>query len=62
MLSDEFENFEKGAPVHARLHELLGNGIFNTDGESTRISRLFDGAHECYFDSGFSWSRRFASA
>lgn len=32
-LKTNFENYVKGHMVHERLEELLGNGIFNTDGQ-----------------------------
>lgn len=39
MLKGNFDNYEKGAEFHKRFVELLGNGIFNTDGENWRHQR-----------------------
>lgn len=46
VLKDKFANYEKGPEFHHRFVELLGDGIFNADGESwskqrTTASHLF---------------------
>ena len=43
MLADNFDAFEKGAPFHQRFRELLGNGIFNADGNRTSLPSLVVG-------------------
>ena len=39
VLKTSFENFEKGPVFHSRFHDLLGDGIFATDGEEWRLQR-----------------------
>jgi hypothetical protein len=39
ILSDNFDNFEKGDLFKKRLTEMLGNGIFNADGERKSCKR-----------------------
>lgn len=34
-----FENYEKGDHFSSMLHDLLGDGIFNSDGEAWRVQR-----------------------
>ncbi|KAI8810653.1 cytochrome P450 [Cladochytrium replicatum] len=39
VLRTKFESFEKGADFRDRFHDVLGNGIFNSDGEQWRKQR-----------------------
>ncbi|XP_011625964.2 cytochrome P450 94C1 [Amborella trichopoda] len=39
ILKTQFENYPKGKPFHTILHDLLGRGIFNVDGELWRFQR-----------------------
>jgi len=39
ILQDEFNNFEKGEPFDVVFRDLLGDGIFNADGEKWRKQR-----------------------
>ncbi|KAJ3188630.1 hypothetical protein HDU85_004344 [Gaertneriomyces sp. JEL0708] len=39
VLKTNFENFEKGRHFHDINKDVLGNGIFNTDGETWRVQR-----------------------
>jgi len=39
MLGDNFTSFEKGSIIHDCFEELLGDGIFNTDGDNWRQQR-----------------------
>ncbi|KAJ3078733.1 Protein kinase alk2 [Quaeritorhiza haematococci] len=39
VLKTNFSNYEKGPFFYSRMNDLLGVGIFNTDGESWRIQR-----------------------
>ncbi len=39
MLRDNFANYVKGSAFHERLHDLLGDGIFNVDGDQRRVQR-----------------------
>ncbi|KAL3691650.1 hypothetical protein R1sor_005301 [Riccia sorocarpa] len=39
VLKGNFTNFPKGEPFHVMFHDLLGNGIFNTDGDLWRRQR-----------------------
>ena len=39
VLKTNFENYQKGPPTQARLRDLLGVGIFNTDGAEWKIHR-----------------------
>jgi hypothetical protein len=38
MLADNFDAFEKGPVFHEIFKELLGEGIFNSDGQRTSVS------------------------
>jgi len=39
ILKDNFENYEKGTLATESFEELLGNGIFTSDGDQWRIQR-----------------------
>jgi len=39
ILKKNFENYEKGAPFRERFHDVLGEGIFNSDGPSWKSQR-----------------------
>lgn len=39
ILRTNFENYPKGERVSANLHDFLGTGIFNADGETWRVQR-----------------------
>ncbi len=39
ILKTNFENYEKGPFFRDRFHDLLGNGIFNADGDVWRPQR-----------------------
>lgn len=39
ILRDNFENYVKGPIFNSTLHELLGDGIFNTDGDKWKVQR-----------------------
>ena len=39
VLKTQFESFEKGKYIDARFHDVLGNGIFNADGQNWKIQR-----------------------
>ncbi|KAI8810639.1 cytochrome P450 [Cladochytrium replicatum] len=39
ILRTKFESFEKGSQFRERFHDVLGNGIFNSDGEQWRKQR-----------------------
>jgi hypothetical protein len=41
MLNEDFDNFEKGPPTQIRFKELLGNGIFNVNGERTWLCAFY---------------------
>ncbi|KAK9680992.1 hypothetical protein K7432_015791, partial [Basidiobolus ranarum] len=60
ILKDNFENFDKGDTFHQSLKPLLGDGIFNVDGETWRVqrkktSRIFTGKNFREFISKVSF-------
>ena len=39
ILKENFRNYEKGEPFRIRLHDFLGSGIFNADGDQWFVQR-----------------------
>jgi cytochrome P450 len=39
ILKTRFDNYPKGEPFTAILHDLLGKGIFNSDGDAWKLQR-----------------------